>query len=315
MFDQMKTFVRIAEMGTITRAARSLGLSLPMASRHLRWLEEELGAALVRRTTRQLHLTEAGQEFATRARALLLALDDARHALRPGPSLAGRVVITAPNALGTHQLSSIIAPLAAKHPELRVELRLEDRAVDIVKEGVDLAIRAAAPPDQASLVARELATYNRVVCAAPSFLARHGAITSLEQIATVPCVLHGSGPAVWKFETPEGRKSITVDGPLCTNNEVIIRDAVLAGVGAAWLPDYVIGDDLRDGRLVRLLPEAKLSPIRIFGIMSKQAHQGASVRAVLDVLGAALQVQAASFSGREARAGGGESREIGRAHV
>jgi DNA-binding transcriptional LysR family regulator len=296
MFEQMKTFVRIAETGSITRAARSLNLSLPMASRHLRWLEQELGTALVHRTTRQLHLTGAGQEFATRARALLDDLDDAKHALRPGPSLAGRVVVTAPNALGMYQLSSIMPSLAAKHPRLRVELRLDDRAVDLVKEGVDLAIRAAAPPDRASLVARELATYNRVVCAAPSFLARHGAIDSLEALAAASCVLHGCGPAVWNFETPEGQKSITVDGPLCTNNVVIIRDAVRAGVGAAWLPGYVIDEELRDGRLVRLLPEAKLPPLRVFGIMPKQARQTATVRAVLDILGEALRVQAAKFT-------------------
>lgn len=296
MFDQMKTFVRIAEMGSITRAARSLRLSLPMASRHLRWLEEELGTPLVLRTTRQLHLTEAGQEFATRARTLLLGLDDAKQALRPGPTLTGRVVVAAPNALGTYQLSSIMPSLATKHPQLRVELRLDDRAVDLVKEGVDLAIRAAAPPDHASLVARELATYGRVVCAAPSFLARHGPIDSIAALAGAPCVLHGCGPAAWSFETPEGAKSITVDGPLCTNNVVIIRDAVLAGVGAAWLPDYVIGDELRDGRLVRLLPEAKLPPIRVFAIMPKQARSNATVRAVLELLGTALRTQAATLT-------------------
>src|ERR1700689_3860087 len=270
MFEQMTTFVRIAEMGSITRAARSLNLSLPMASRHLR-------------------LTGAGQEFATRARALLDELDDAKQALRPGPSLAGRVVVTAPPALGTYQLSSIMPSLAARHPRLRVELRLDDRAVDLVKEGVDLAIRACAPPDQASLVARELATYSRVVCAAPSFLARHGAIDSLDALAAAPCVLHGCGPAVWNFETPEGQKSITVDGPLCTNNVVIIRDAVRAGVGVAWLPDYVIDRELRDGRLVRVLQEATLPPIRVFGIMPKQARQTATVRAVMDILGTALR--------------------------
>jgi DNA-binding transcriptional LysR family regulator len=296
MFEQMTTFVRIAEMGSITRAARSLGLSLPMASRHLRWLEKELGAALVHRTTRQLHLTDAGQEFATRARALLIGLDDAKQALRPGPSLAGRVVVTAPNALGTCQLSSIMPSIAARHPRIRVELRLDDRAVDLVKEGVDLAIRAAAPPDHASLVARELATYNRVVCAAPSFLARHGAIDSLATLAAAPSVLHGCGPAVWNFETPEGRQSINMDGPLCTNNVVVIRDAILAGVGVGWLPDYVVAEELRDGRLVRVLPEAKLPPIRVFGIMPKQARQTAAVRAVLDILGAGLRAQAAKVS-------------------
>jgi DNA-binding transcriptional LysR family regulator len=296
MFEQMTTFVRIAEMGSITRAARSLGLSLPMASRHLRWLEKELGIALVHRTTRQLHLTNAGQEFATRARALLVGLDDAKLALRPGPTLSGRVVVTAPNALGTYQLSSIMPSIAARHPRIRVELRLDDRAVDLVKEGVDLAIRAAAPPDHASLVAREIATYNRVVCAAPSFLARNGGIDSLAALAAAPWVLHGCGPAVWNFETPEGPKSINVDGPLCTNNVVIIRDAILAGVGVGWLPDYVVGEELRDRRLVRLLPEAKLPPIRVFGIMPKQAGQTAAVRAVLDILGAGLRAQAAKVS-------------------
>jgi DNA-binding transcriptional LysR family regulator len=145
-------------------------------------------------------------------------------------------------------------------------------------------------------VARELATYNRVVCAAPSFLARHGAIDSLAALAAAPCVVHGCGPAVWKLETSEGEKSITVDGPLCTNNVVIIRDAILAGVGVAWLPDYVIGEELRDGRLVRVLPEAKLPPIRVFGIMAKHARQTATVRAVLDMLGSALRLQAARFA-------------------
>ncbi len=296
MFEQMTTFVRIAEMGSITRAARSLGLSLPMASRHLRWLETEFGIVLAHRTTRQLHLTDAGREFAARARALLVGLDDAKQALRPGPSLAGRVVVTAPNALGTYQLSSIMPSIVAGHPRIRVELRLDDRAVDLVKEGVDLAIRAAAPPDHASLVARELATYNRVVCAAPSFLGRHGAIDSLAALAAAPWILHGCGPAQWNFETPEGPKSINVDGPLCTNNVVVIRDAILAGVGVGWLPDYVVGEELRDGRLVRLLPEAKLSPIRVFGIMPKQARQTAAVRAVLDILGAGLRAQAAKVS-------------------
>ena len=97
-------------------------------------------------------------------------------------------------------------------------------------------------------------------------------------VTCAPWVLHGCGPAQWNFETAEGPKSIHVDGPLCTNNVVIIRDAILAGVGVGWLPDYVVGEELRDGRLVRLLPEAKLPPIRVFGIMPKQARQTAAGR-------------------------------------
>src|SRR5579862_6412287 len=114
MFQQMTTFVRIAEMGSITRAARSLGLSLPMASRHLRWLEQSLGTPLVYRTTRQLHLTGAGEQFVSRARALLLGLEDAKQSLRSGPILMGRLVVSAPNALGTLQLAPILPSLAAR---------------------------------------------------------------------------------------------------------------------------------------------------------------------------------------------------------
>jgi DNA-binding transcriptional LysR family regulator len=200
--------------------------------------------------------------------------------------------VTAPNALGTYRLSSIMPSLVAKHPRLRIELRLEDREVDLVKEGVDLAIRVTAPPDRASLVARELAVYSRVLCAAPSFLTRHGAIDTVEALESLPCVIHGCGPAVWNFETPDGPKPIRVSGPLCTNSVVIIRDAILAGVGVAWLPDYVIGEELRHGRLIQLLPEAKLPKVRVFGIMPKQARQNAAVRAVFTVLGSALRSKA-----------------------
>ena len=105
-------------------------------------------------------------------------------------------------------------------------------------------------------------------------------------------MIHGCGPAVWNLKTPDGPKSIRVSRPLCTNSVVIIRDAILDGVGVGWLPDYVIGEELRQGRLTQLLPEAKLPKVRVFGIMQKQAHQNAAVRAVFNVLGSALRSKA-----------------------
>ena len=224
-----------------------------------------------------------------------LGLDDAKQALRPGPSLAGQVVVTAPNALGTYQLSSIIPSIAARHPRLRVELRLDDRAVNLVKEGVDLAIRAAAPPDHASLVARELAIYNRVVCAAPSFLARHGAIDSLATLAAAPGFSTVAAPPCGTSKPRKGRsRSPWTAFVHQQRGHHPGRDPRRRRVG--WLPDYVVGEELRDGRLVRLLPEAKLPPIRVYGIMPKQARQTAAVRAVLDILGAGLRAQAARVS-------------------
>ncbi len=287
MFEQIATFVSIAETGNITRAARSLGISLPMASRHLRRLEEELGVALVNRTTRQLHLTQAGHEFVPRAHILLRELDDAKQALRPALSLTGKVVVTAPVTLGMYKLLSAVPYLAAKHPELQLELRLEDRDVDLLKEGVDLAIKPWLPPDSASIVAKELLSCDRVVCAAPGFLARHGPIDSLSALAAAPCIIYRGN--VWDFETSEGRKSITARGPLTTNNLMVVRAAVLASVGVAWLPDYVVSTELGDGRIVRLLSDVKLSRIPVFAIMPKQRRQATTVRTVLDVLAATLR--------------------------
>jgi DNA-binding transcriptional LysR family regulator len=288
MLQQMKTFVCIADMGSISRAARSRRLSVAMASRHLRWLEEEVGATLVRRTTRALSLTEAGREFAARARILLAGIEEAKEIARPGPGAAGRVVVSAPVGFGTYRLASIAPSLAAKHPRVRLELRTEDRAVDLFADGVDLAIRATTPPDSVSLVARRLATYARVVCASPKFLAKYGPIDSLDALAAAPCVLHARGPEVWEFKTPTGPRSISVDGPFCSNNCVIIRDTILAGFGVAWLPEYVVAEDLRKRRLVRLLLHADLPSFGVFGVYHKEARGVVAIRAVLDHIGESL---------------------------
>ena len=131
MLLQLTTFVRIADAGNISRAARSLGLSVPMASRHLRWLEEELGVPLMRRTTHRLDLTEAGTELVARARVILASVEEAREIVRPGPGVAGHVVVSAPVSFGVHRLSPLLPSLFEKHPRLRVEIRLEDHVVDL----------------------------------------------------------------------------------------------------------------------------------------------------------------------------------------
>src|SRR5215468_5260457 len=142
----MTSFVRIAEAGSISKAARTLGLSVAMTSRHLSSLEAELGAPLMRRTTRRIVLTDAGQEFLVRARAVLAAVDEAREAVRPGRGVAGRIVVSAPVSFGLARVAPVVRALLEKHPLLRVELRLDDRAVDLLADGIDLAIRAGSRP-------------------------------------------------------------------------------------------------------------------------------------------------------------------------
>jgi DNA-binding transcriptional LysR family regulator len=285
----MATFVRIAEAGSISKAARSLGLSVAMTSRHLSWLEAELGAPLMRRTTRRITLTDAGQELLVRARGLLAGVEEARQAVRPGRGVVGRVVVSAPVSLGLARVAPLVPALLEKHPRLHVDLRLEDRAVDLLADGVDVAIRAGArPPDVASLVARRLGSYPRVVCASPAFVRKHKKLDSVADLGAVPCVVRGAGPAEWVFETAHGAESVAVDGRLRTNSLLVVRSALLAGVGVAWLPLWLVADDLQAKRLVRVVDEAELPPIEVFALFHKQARGAAAIRAVLDELAGAL---------------------------
>ncbi|HEY3665852.1 MAG TPA: LysR family transcriptional regulator, partial [Polyangiaceae bacterium] len=168
----MTTFVRIVDAGNISRAARALGLSVAMASRHLRWLEKELGAPLLRRTTRRVDLTEAGLEFVTRARAILAGIEEAKSVIRPGRGVSGRVVLSVPTTLGLERIAPLLPALLDEHPRLRVEIRFEDRAVDLIEDGIDIAVRAGrAPPDSPFFAARRLASFERVLCASPKLLA------------------------------------------------------------------------------------------------------------------------------------------------
>jgi DNA-binding transcriptional LysR family regulator len=285
MLNQLTTFVRISEMGSISRAARSLGLSVAMASRHLLALENELGVKLMRRTTRRLDLTEAGRELLTRSRKLLADVEETKDALRPGSGIMGEVVVSMPGCFGTQLVVPLLPKLLSTHPQLRVDLRFEDRQVDIMLDGVDVAIRMNAPQDSPFLVARHLATFECVLCASPKFLRDHGPIKAVEQLSKVPCVVQEPRPASWSFETPLGSESVAVDGRLRTSNLVATRAAILAGMGIGWVPLCgAAPDDFRQKALVRVLPTAALSPVPVHGIYHKQSRGAFAVQAVLSFL-------------------------------
>lgn len=285
LLQRMTTFVRIADAGSISKAARSLRLSVAMTSRHLRGLEDELGVSLVRRTTRQLALTEAGETFLARARGVLAEVEDAREAVRPGRGALGRVVVSMPVSFGLERVSPIFPALLEAHPRLHLDLRLEDRFVDLLGDGVDVAIRAGVPPpDSPFLVARKLARVERMLCASPAFLAEHGRPKQVEALATLPCIVQGTGPGRWTFETSAGPTVITVEGRLRTNNILAARDAARAGLGVARLPHWMVQDDLERGVLVRVLDDVRQPVIEVLGIHHRVARGSAAIRAVLDAL-------------------------------
>jgi DNA-binding transcriptional LysR family regulator len=286
----MTTFVCIADSGSISSAARKLRLSVPMASRHLRALERELGVALVRRTTRRMDLTDAGTELLARARRLLRELDEARQAVRPSKLASGLVAISAPVAFGLAHVAPLVPRLLARHPQLSLDIRFDDRVVDLLGDGVDLAVRVGhAPPDSPFVVSRRLATYERIVCAAPSVLKKRGPVTTVEALASAPCVTLGAAPTRWQFETLEGPKTVVVEGRLRTNNMLAVRDAALAGLGIAQLPRWLIVDELESRRLVRILEGATLPMVSVLGLIHADARRSNTLRLVQDFLAAELR--------------------------
>jgi DNA-binding transcriptional LysR family regulator len=299
MLDKMATFVRIADTGSISRAARSLGLSVGMASRHLASLEDDLGAQLVRRTTRRIDLTEAGQEFLARARVLLAGLEEAKEVVRPGRGVAGKVVLSVPGCLGVGQVVPLVARFLEKHPRLRVDLRFEDRVVDLLADGIDIAIRADVKvPDSSFVVAKKLVTYDRLLCASPALLAREGKVGSVAGLARVPCIVQGSPPeTTWAFKTSTGGQSVVVDGRVRTDNILAAKALVVAGAGVGWLPKWVAAAELAQHRLDRVLPDAELSPMIIFALTHRQRRGGGAIREVLDYLALELPRSVTSAEG------------------
>ncbi|MCA9654508.1 MAG: LysR family transcriptional regulator [Myxococcales bacterium] len=281
----LSTFVSIADTGSISAGARKLRLSIAVASRRLRALEDDVGAPLFRRTTRRISLTEAGADLLPRARRLLRDLDELRDAVRPSASPRGRLVVSAPVSFGLPQIAPVIPELLQRHRGLTIELRLEDRVVDLLTDGVDLAIRVGAmPPDSPFVIARRLATFERVLCAAPSLLKRIGSPASVAELDEAPCLVLGGGPTTWRFETVEGPRAVTVDGPMRSNNVLALRDAALAGLGIAQLPRWLVLDELQKRRLVRLLDGAILPAVEVIGLVHVDARHSRALRAVQDHL-------------------------------
>lgn len=285
MIQHMETFIRIVDAGSISKAARSMRLSVAMTSRHLSTLEEHLGVQLLRRTTRQLSLTEAGTDFLRRSRALVAGVQEARDAVRPGAGASGLLVISLPVSFGLAQVGPLFPELLERHPQLKLDLRFEDRFVDLLADGIDIAIRAGVrPPDSPYIMARKLAIVDRVLCASSGFVAKHGPLRSLDGLQKVPCVLQGPAPSLWTFETKEGPKAIEPCGRLRVNNVFSIREAVLAGLGVARLPLWIVAEDLQRKRLVQVLPDAVLPKIEVFAMYHSGAKGSPSIRATLDFL-------------------------------
>lgn len=251
----MAIFARVVEARSFSGAARTLGLTKSAVSKRISRLESLLGMQLLRRTTRSLSLTEAGRALYDRAAQAVALCHDASGAVaelteRPN----GLLRVTAPVTFGRLRIAPLLSPFLAAHPQVQVQLVLLDRPVDLADEGFDVAIRLTRTLP-ADVVARRLASVRYVLCAAKGAFARSRLPRTPEELAGVPCLRYGGGEtgSVWCFDDGEGNRRVRVSGPLWVNNSEALRDAVLAGTGVALLPDFVVEQDLREGRLRRLL--------------------------------------------------------------
>jgi DNA-binding transcriptional LysR family regulator len=283
----LTAFAKVVEQGSFARAADRLGLSTSAVSRHVAELESHLGARLLNRTTRRLSLTESGRAFHERAVQLLADLEEAEaavtaHALAP----RGTLRLTAPITFGERHLAPAIAAFAEQHPQLRFDVDLSDRAVDIVEEGYDLALRIGAV-GSAALIARSIGRAQLVCCASPSYVARHGAPVVPEELAGHRCLGYAylAQRDLWRFTDGAGaERTVRVAGPLVANNGRFVASVAAEGLGIALEPDFIVGDDLRAGRLVALLQGFVPPSSPIHAVYPSRRHLSAKVRAFVDFL-------------------------------
>ncbi len=309
-FAAMQAFVRVVETGSFVRAAERMGISTSSLSRLVADLESHLHARLLNRTTRKLSLTETGQAFYERCVQLLADLDEAESfASRATAQAHGTIRLTCPHNLAAQPLAPAIASFIARHPAVRFDVNVSDRVVDLVEEGFDLAIRVGAVRGEL-LVARKLGATELVLCAAPSYLAAHGAPKVPADLARhqVMTYAYSPTPRTWQLRDADGRShEVHVQGPLHANSGELAIGAAVAGLGIVFEPADMVGPALADGRLVRVLPGYRGSTLDIWAVYPSRRHLSAKVRlfvAHLAEVFAAAPAASASASPRPRRAGG-----------
>ncbi|MBS7544500.1 LysR family transcriptional regulator [Ancylobacter oerskovii] len=283
--DGIAAFVAVAEAGSISEAARRLGLSKSVVSDRLKELERRLGASLIHRSTRRLSLTEDGSAFLERASGALRELDAAAADLAERRStLAGPLRLSAPVTFSRLHLGPALYPFLARHPQIELTLDLDDRVIDAHSEGHDGVVRHG-PLRDSRLVAWRLAPSRRVLVASPDYLARHGSPTSLAELDRHRAIFYtGRGVADWRFLTRSGAVQLRATPALRVNNGELMRDAAEAGLGIALLPLFISGPPLKAGTLQRIEIDAAPEPEFIYIAHPEGRRPTAKLRALADWL-------------------------------
>lgn len=289
---EMAVFVRVAEAGNFSAAARALGLTPSAVSKLIGRLEDRLGARLLNRTTRRVSLTEEGHAFLQRATPILAAIEDAERAvteLHGEPR--GLLKVNASTAFAQNHVEPLIPGFLERYPELKIQLTVTESFVNLVEEEVDVAIRIGQLADS-SLIARRLGQARRMIVASPAYLKEHGTPATPDDLEHHNCLRLVTGTSFnrWEFEGPAGPRAIDAGGNFETNNATTLLRAALAGLGLIRAANFVVGADIRAGRLVQVLAEFEspgATPVN--AVYPHHRHLSPKVRAFVDMLVAAFQ--------------------------
>jgi DNA-binding transcriptional LysR family regulator len=284
---RMRAFIDVVEAEGFSAAARKIGRSKALLSKYVRELEDELGALLLNRTTRQFSLTEAGHTYYRRASEIVREIDSLADTVRDSArDVRGRIKLSAPRTFGDAAIGRSLIDFAREHPDITLEIHLDDRFVDLVEEGFDLAIRITRLEDS-SMIARRLAPFSIRICASPELIARVGKPERPQDLARMPCVIDTNGRWLsnWPFMRENGEMfSVSVSGPIEVNSPLATRAAAIAGLGFAPLPDFIAEPALESGELVCVLNDWVPRGGGIFAVYPHRRYLPAKIRVMVDFL-------------------------------
>jgi DNA-binding transcriptional LysR family regulator len=286
-FADMRMFVAVVDAGSISGAAERLEVAKSAVSRRLTDLEARLGAELLHRTTRRLGLTDSGRAFFERAQRILADLEEAEQAVSQAHgAIRGRLKVALPLSFGLLHLAGLINEFLGLHPEVEFDLDFNDRQIDLMQEGFDLAIRIARLPDS-SLIARKLAPIRHALCASPDYLARHGTPARADDLASHAGLVYSNlaNPGLWSYVRPDGQPgSVQVPVKLRANNGDFLCRAAIAGQGVILHPTFYLSDAIRTGELVPLLTDHAWPEVNAYALYPPTRHLSRRVRAFVDFL-------------------------------
>lgn len=291
LFQAMSVYVKVVETGSMTAAARECAISTTMVGNHLRALEQRLGVSLLKRTTRRQRLTEFGQAYYQRCLEVLgLVADSEQLAEQALGEPIGTLRITAPLTFGSERLAPALCGFSRRYPQIKLDVVLTNQRMDLLDNGFDVGIRMGTLPSSSRLIARPLHDYTLTICAAPEYLAKRSIPLHPDDLQAHDCLsfayLAGDDWSAtekhWVLSGPEGEVQVPVAGPLIMNSSAGLYQAARAGMGIVMLPDALVEQDLRDGRLIALLPEYRLPSRPMHLIYPQDRYRLPKLRSFVD---------------------------------